>query len=227
MMITLKPACGLTSLRILFTENRGGQCAHNLSLWGMNSERDLLFIILIIHMGMQLGKLGFLCNNDASICFWNVPRLATLRPPWFGIPFWNAPLPVSVPYEGGVSVNGCEETARAHSCFDHRGPAACQPCSGRGHAAATVPALVTLCLRGGRPGTGKCAGVRCQAGDTVWSKRRSKSRPPPPVAQGEARRRKVTSVYLVPAAAESSRPAGCQALASPLGSPSPPAVGSV
>ena len=43
----------------------------------------------------------------------------------------------------------------------------------------------------------------------------SKSRPPPPVAQGEARRRKVTSVYLVLAAAESSRPPGSQAHQAP------------
>lgn len=90
----------------------------------MNSERGLPFIILIIHMGMQLGKLGFLCINDASVCFWNVPLLATLLPPWFGIPFWNAPLPVSVPYEGGVSVSGCEETPRVHCWF--RSPRTCR-----------------------------------------------------------------------------------------------------
>lgn len=124
-----------------------------------------------------------------------------------------------------------------HSINVHRGPAVCQPCSGRGDAAVTVPALVTLCLNGGRPGTSKCACVRCQAGDTVWSKRRCKSHRLPPLAQGKARRRKVTSVYLVLAAAEFSRPPGSQAHQAPsgpglpsrvrLGRPSPPAVGGV
>lgn len=84
---------------------------HHSGVW---IQRDTLFIILIIHVGMQLGKSGFLLINDASICFWNVPPLATLLPPWFGIPFWNPPLPVSVPYEGGVSVSGCEETSHVH-----------------------------------------------------------------------------------------------------------------
>lgn len=108
--------------------------------------------------------------------------------------------------------------------FVRRGPAVCRPCSGRGDAAVTVPALVTLCLNGGRPGTNKCACVRCQAGDTVWGKRSCESHRPPPLARGEARRRKGTSVYLALAAAEFSRPPGSQAHQAPS-RPWPPLSG--